>query len=912
MITGLFVFVGLLGLVVTIVMFSMAYNQYQQFRLKKYMTNEKGFSELLNCGVFYDHKTLVNKNGSVSVMFEVKTFDGKTMTEEEMVLRNNYFNQALTALGSGWTIHYDIRRQISRGSYPTKEEVFYSTDLAKAVDQEQREKFEEHHELFENVSVLTLTYTPDLLVEQKFTDLIFAEMDVDKADQKNKSKGKKTKTSNDRASKIMKEMHNKLQEFMTLIAGGVTEVRQLGVYEYEGVLYSEILEHLQFCINGSDAPMLFPATGLTSIDSSLSEDFYTGIVPYIGDRESGNYIKIIAIDGFPDVSYPDILSTISLLPLEYRWSSRFITLDRQQALNEIDTSRKRWRQKERGFVAQLLNNTNPSKVNLDAVSMVEDSLVAVQQVESGEYSYGYYSSNIIVRARTLKGVEEKAIYIAEQIRLKGFKARIESVNTIEAFLGSIPSHNIENVRRPLICTINFADFLPIGQLYEGSRFNPCNLYPPFSPALLTTVTEGRTPFHLNIHVEDVGHLFIGGRTGSGKSFLLSNLAIALSKYQNMQINVFDVGNSMMPLCHAMNGVHQPLSIGADDTSIYIDSNIGFNPVGVLIHTTEGRSWLLENFFDAIFTLNGLAYTPEVKKQIKSALDLALKNVNDGTGSADLSEICFTSGLEVSYKNALENYLKGEPIGHFFDSDEDSFKDSNFRVWDMERIMNMSPKIVIPLLMYLFFRIEMSIKRGADDNDGKSQQPSVIIIDETWVMLKDPFFAGKIEDWLRTLRRYNCAVIMATQNIAELEASGMLGIIIESCPTKIYLPNPNISSSEELKNAYQRTMGLSDKDVSIISNARQKKEYYAVSNNGKGKFALDVSHIASAICSSNKEKNKYLTALLKNKENEPNWLYEYLYFCISENTKRSGNYDTSWIESYLVNHGIKKGVSQNEE
>ena len=233
---------------------------------------------------------------------------------------------------------------------------------------------------------------------------------------------------------------------------------------------------------------------------------------------------------------------------------------------------------------------------------------------------------------------------------------------------------------------------------------------------------------------------------------------------------------------------------------------------------------------------------------------------------------------------------------------------------MERLLTMNQKYVIPLLMYLFFRIEMSIKRKAkvEENEEGEQvviesQPSVIIIDEAWVMLRDELFRSKIEEWLRTLRKYNCAVIMATQNIKELDDSGIMPLVIDNCPTKIFLPNSN-ANSPKVRKIYEDAMGLSEKDVDIIAHARAKREYYSISPVGKGIFQLDMSYIGNVISSSDKIKNQYLTSLL-NEKNE-NWLYEFLYHFISENEKASGNYDFNWIHEYLNKHGISK-VGNNE-
>ena len=62
------------------------------------------------------------------------------------------------------------------------------------------------------------------------------------------------------------------------------------------------------------------------------------------------------------------------------------------------------------------------------------------------------------------------------------------MNTVEAWLGSLPGHAIPNVRRPLIHTGNLADLL----LLAGVWTDPCPFYPPGSPPLLHATTTGAT------------------------------------------------------------------------------------------------------------------------------------------------------------------------------------------------------------------------------------------------------------------------------------------------------------------------------------------------------------------------------------------------------------------------------------
>ena len=39
-----------------------------------------------------------------------------------------------------------------------------------------------------------------------------------------------------------------------------------------------------------------------------------------------------------------------------------------------------------------------------------------------------------------------------------------------------------------------------------------------------------------------------------------------------------------------------------------------------------------------------------------------------------------------------------------------------------------------------------------------------------------------------MRKANCAVILATQSLSDARNSGILDVLAESCPTKIFLPN----------------------------------------------------------------------------------------------------------------------------
>ena len=236
-----------------------------------------------------------------------------------------------------------------------------------------------------------------------------------------------------------------------------------------------------------------------------------GVTPRIGRK----YLQVVAIEGFPAESYSGILTELGELPFDYRWNTRYIFLDSWEALSHIERFRRKWKQQVIPFLAQLFN-FKTDNINEDAASMVRDASAAKVGISGGAVSAGYYTANIIFFGEDRGHVEAAARAAEKAINHRGFVARIESINTMDAWLGSLPGHGVENVRRPLLDTMNLADLLPVSSIWTGEEKAPCPFYPPGAPALAHCVTTGATPFRLNLHVRDVGNGIMFGPIGGGK------------------------------------------------------------------------------------------------------------------------------------------------------------------------------------------------------------------------------------------------------------------------------------------------------------------------------------------------------------------------------------------------------------
>ena len=171
------------------------------------------------------------------------------------------------------------------------------------------------------------------------------------------------------------------------------------------------------------------------------------------------------------------------------------------------------------------------------------------------------------------------------------------------------------------------------------------------------------------------------------------------------------------------------------------------------------------------------------------------------------------------------------MGMLLDARTDNLGTSPFIVFEMEELMKKGDRNMIPVLTYLFHRIEKAL-------DGK---PSLLILDEAWVMLGHPVFRDKIREWFKVLRKANCGVILATQNLSDAKNSGIMDVILTSCPTVIYLPNRKARNDDEYD--FYRGCGLNDRQIGILANATPKRDYYMVNPSGRRLFQLGLGPVA---------------------------------------------------------------------
>lgn len=774
------------------------------------------FADLMPYAAMVDDGVILLKDGSLMAGWYFAGPDTESATDLERNRISHEINAIICRLGSGWMLQVESLR-LASASYPGAEQSYFPDAVTLGIDRERREHFERHNSHFVTKHALILTYRPSVLSGEPAAGFTFPANIAKGNAAPHHSAGKALKVFSD----AIRELEQYLSGTMSIERMRAREVNDPS--SLRPARFDSLLQLIRFCICGENLPVRLPDVGMY-LDCLVTAEMEHGLTPRIDDR----HVAIVAIDGFPADSWPGILNSLDQMPLSYRWSSRFIFLDPQEARTRLERTRRRWQQKVRPFLDQLFQ-TKSRSVDQDAALMVAETEGAIAEANSGLVAFGHYTPVIVLFNEDAKELLEYAEYVRRCVQQEGFGARIETFNATEAYLGSLPGNWTCNVRDPLLSTRNLSDLLPLNSVWSGQTRAPCPFYPADAPALMQ-VASGSTPFSFNLHVEDVGHTLIFGPTGSGKSTLLALIAAQFRRYDGAQVFAFDKGLSLLPMTLAVGGDHYRVGSaqvleGQEPSARGGEAGLAFCPLADLTMDVD-RAWACE-FIEMLITLQGVEVKPEhrnaIARQIGLMASSAARSLSDFVSGVQLSEI----------KQALKHYTIEGPMGHLMDAEADTLDLQAFQCVEVEELMAMGERNLVPVLTYLFRRIEKRLT-GA---------PSLIILDEAWLFLGHPVFREKIREWLKVLRKSNCAVILATQSISDADRSGIIDVLVESCPTKICLANPS-AQTPAMRSFYQR-LGFNERQIELIANARPKRDYYCVTPEGRRLFEMSLGPLTLA-------------------------------------------------------------------
>ncbi|MCK1705080.1 conjugal transfer protein TrbE [Bradyrhizobium sp. 146] len=759
--------------------------------LAEYRTRPHSLADFLPWAALVEKGIVLNKDGAFQRTARFRGPDLDSATPAELVGVTSRLNNALRRLGSGWAIFVEAQR-ITAQTYP------HNTfpDAASAlVDLERRDAFEEAGAHFESRYFMTLVWLPPAEDASRIEGWLYegrAQSGVD-------------------PHELLRGFVDRTNRVLQLVEGFMPEVAWLD----DG----ETLTYLHSTISTRQQRVRVPETPM-HLDALLADEpLAGGLEPRLGSH----HLRTLTVVGFPTATHPGILDELNRLAFPYRWSTRAILLDKTEAVKLLTKIRRQWFAKRKSVAAivkEVMTNEASTLVDSDAANKATDADLALQELGTGDVGQAYVTATVTVWDEDAGLAAEKLRLVEKVIQGRDFTCMPEGVNALEAWLGSLPGHAYANVRQPPLSTLNLAHLIPLSAVWAGpdrdEHFR--------SSPLFFGKTEGSMPFRFSLHVGDVGHTLIVGPTGAGKSVLLALMAIQFRRYRKSQIFAFDFGGSIRTAALAMGGDWHDLGGSLSNSA---EDSVSLQPLARIGDAAE-RAWAAE-WVTAILAKEGVTIDPTAKEHVWSALtSLASSPVEERTITG-LTALLQSTAL----KQALQPYCVGGSSGRLLDAEAEQLGFASVQAFETEGLIGAGAAPAV--LTYLFHRIEGRL-------DGR---PTLLIIDEGWLVLDDPAFAQQLREWLKTLRKKNASVVFVTQSLSDIDASNIAPAIVESCPTRIFLPNER-AIEPQITAIYQR-FGLNDRQIEIIARATPKRDYYCQSRRGNRLFELGLGPVALAFC-----------------------------------------------------------------
>lgn len=541
--------------------------------------------------------------------------------------------------------------------------------------------------------------------------------------------------------------------------------RRLGLYEKNGLWFSEPMEVMGLILTGRRAPAPL-------VYGRLGDALYTSRLIFgretleLRDVASARYAGVLAVKEYPATTRPGLWNALLGAGFGFVVAQSFAFLSKAAA---------------RAVMERKQNQMVSARDR--AGSQIEGLSEALDDLTSNRFVMGEHQASVLVYGETPAALADHLSRARVILADSGLVVAREDLGLEAAFWSQFPGAFAQRTRPAAITSRNFAGLAPFHSHPVGK---PVGNH--WGDAVAVLRTTAGSPFYFNLHLGDLGHTFICGPSGSGKTVVQNFMLAQLERFGVQQVFI-DKDRGAEIFVRACGGTYLPLASGRPT---------GFAPFKALEPSPRNRAFLsrlvrclvtrpdetltvaqARAIDDGVAALEGL---PRRKRSIAALRSLLGQGDAGGVGAR------------------LERWQDGGPLGWVLDNEEDRLDlDVPLAGFDMTQVLD-HDEVRTPAMLYLFHRI-------AERLDGRRL---VVDIDEFWKVLGDPAFTDLAQDGLKTWRKQNALMVFGTQSPADVLRSPIAHAVLEQCATKIFLPNAQAQARD-----YVDGFGLSEAEFRLV-------------------------------------------------------------------------------------------------
>ncbi len=545
-------------------------------------------------------------------------------------------------------------------------------------------------------------------------------------------------------------------------------------------------------------------------------------------RVGDHVVRVLTMKEAITETRPLVLDALLKIPTNFYVVTEWTPLAMDKARKEVNKRRRHFNMSKTGFVSQIGNDaskTNPRDVLVDESKQadIENLGDCLRALGDGQ-SLGDFSLTIVLYGRSKTELDQLVGEFTGVFTNSDGNLFAETYNQLNAYFATVPGNYAFNLRKLYLLNTNYADLSFLFTILPGEKTNP-HLD---SEYLAILETDNNTPYFLNLHNGEVAHTLILGMTGSGKSYFCNFILQNAQKYAPLTF-IFDIGGSFQSLTTIFRGSY--LNVGQETRDFTI------NPFSLT--PTKDNLQFLFSFFRVLIEGNEQRYRLDYKEE-RRLWDAIERAYMLEPGQRTVSNF---SNIIGELKERLHRWTLRGQYGFLFDNAEDTLSFSRFQTFNFAGWGD-APDVLEPLLFYVLHRASNEI---ADPK--KLATFKTFLLDEAWLFVKNETVRNYIVQAQKTWRKHNAAMILATQSIKELQESGMLPIVAESCPTKIFLANPEMD-----REVYREAFHLNDTELDLIAGLVPPGQMLIRKAQSSKKVQLNVDSVSHWMATNNARDN----------------------------------------------------------
>ncbi|MEQ1908073.1 MAG: DUF87 domain-containing protein [Vicinamibacterales bacterium] len=744
-------------------------------RLLKDHADAGALNEQLAVWGFIDDTTFLTKGGAVGTALRLCPVDDACLEADAREVVARRFAQALKHLDQSYRLYTYLVKRPANIAHPTAPK----NPAARAAFDRRRAHFEQQrHAFFSYELVLVLLYegwsgsggaNPLAVLRERFSvrrTMTLLETQINRA----------SAQLNTKAQTLVAQLNDTLHPTPLTKAEVFAFLRGLAnpaPHKSEGVSL-KYDTHLDYFVADS--------TIECARDTLLVDDYH---------------VKVVTMKEPPARTYPQVLADLLAIPSRFVACLEWQRIPNTAVRRDLHARRRHFFNKKVSLVNYLNTETRPEEMLQDdsAQAIVSELGQALTDLEVNGHAFGACSLSVVLIDQDRRRLDQSTAACTKAFATHDGAVFEESYNLLNAWLATMPGNNAHNLRRLVLSHENVADLAPLFAPQRGAPNDPHLA----GTCLAVLEAEHHAPYHWNLHYGDVGHALVLGATGAGKSFLMNFLLTQAQQYAPTTF-IFDLGGSYDSVTRALGG-----SVWRFDAR---QRRVAINPFS-LTPTAENLHFL-QDFVKVLMRVGGTSL------EITARDD---REISDGVASLyvmhpaqrRLSTLART--LPRHLAEHLHRWTADELYAPLFDAVTDTLTFGALQCFDFQGLED-HPLVLEPLLFYVLHRANDAIRRDAD-----GPRPfTLFLLDEAWRFAKDPTVKNYIVEALKTWRKHNAALLLATQSDQDLVAPDLLRAVLDNCPTKAFLANPGI----DLAHARER-FHLTEREARRIADLRPREQ-----------------------------------------------------------------------------------------